>query len=779
MAGGGFRFPSLGPRYVFFSSLSETINNIARMNRPELTSFYSNALTIGQGFVDKVSNELTSINLNADNNDSLSKMQEYVNFFGDAAKNEQNNEIAFLNKVKSCLDKLKDSQLLDEIQEFLDQIQNGENVDYKKLIQLINSVMTRFNKDTDKINKIYQDNMEIFTNLINKLKKQDYDELESLYFSGQEKDLKEYNRRINALLRSYSPLDTLNGPKFETSYSNLLADRVNSVLVNLENMGFLQELVKKDFLSNSKGEIVSKKLIAYIYDYLSKLDLQKLKDTSGADLAQIISEDRHLAAKIDEISQEHANEVFAHFSKKSNKEQKSIEEIALTTGRNTGVMLRKLADPGAFIEEYREELGEMKEVLEKFAILNEKIALTERKSKERASKIINQAVKKRYAAELAKSTKETIREKIKDLKIDFPYRIQRQSIDKNLQVKTQGYDIAELLASDELRQAVIVALMNPGKTIKLKNDISYIIKFDGQIDFIKNKTAQRTIQAQIDRLPESFIQAYNKEAKGATDVSTASETYIQAYQDLLDQLKQMKAKRRITAAEYKKILEYLNNTIMGGISVKDYTYGTNQFGFHGGSLGSTPEKVLNNIYEMYKLGGISPIDTDLLLFAAMNCSAAALGSSLKQPLATYLLGGAAMMMFDDGFTASTHFLEKMKADLGVSIGGQLHLFRVQTKYIPASYVYMHIYNNLMVVINDINSNYEQINNGKYGGQVHINNNLSNDDIKKPPYLPNDEMRHIDARWKDIQEKALEININFTFLAGLLDIFNGIPEAFKI
>ena len=96
-----------------------------------------------------------------------------------------------------------------------------------------------------------------------------------------------------------------------------------------------------------------------------------------------------------------------------------------------------------------------------------------------------------------------------------------------------------------------------------------------------------------------------------------------------------------------------------GISVKDYFAGNN-LGFHGGTLGSSLESVVNNIENMYELGGISKMDTDMLYFAIANCSPEAVAFGLKESIETYLAGAAAMMMFDEGFTVASNFINQMK-----------------------------------------------------------------------------------------------------------------------
>ena len=57
---------------------------------------------------------------------------------------------------------------------------------------------------------------------------------------------------------------------------------------------------------------------------------------------------------------------------------------------------------------------------------------------------------------------------------------------------------------------------------------------------------------------------------------------------------------------------------------------------------------------------INKIETETLIFALLNCADSAIGGgNLRQSLENYLLGGAALMMFDMGFAEATPYLTKM------------------------------------------------------------------------------------------------------------------------
>jgi len=92
-----------------------------------------------------------------------------------------------------------------------------------------------------------------------------------------------------------------------------------------------------------------------------------------------------------------------------------------------------------------------------------------------------------------------------------------------------------------------------------------------------------------------------------------------------------------------------NSHFLESISVKEYDLYDNEIGFHAGTLGPSNTHILNNIYNMYLSGGLTPLDVDILDFALLNCSdAAAGGIKLRKSLEMYLLGGAALMVFDEG-----------------------------------------------------------------------------------------------------------------------------------
>ena len=149
---------------------------------------------------------------------------------------------------------------------------------------------------------------------------------------------------------------------------------------------------------------------------------------------------------------------------------------------------------------------------------------------------------------------------------------------------------------------------------------------------------------------------YKKEAGGEIDVDAAVKAFKNTNAQGIGQIQEFLQKVGKTTNEINATISELSNFISASISVKDYFIYLNEEGFHAGSLGSTATKAINNIIRMYELGGITDIDRNLLLFAVNNCTEATVGGQeLYDSLTSFLLGGAALLTFDEGFTLLKKF----------------------------------------------------------------------------------------------------------------------------
>lgn len=341
-----------------------------------------------------------------------------------------------------------------------------------------------------------------------------------------------------------------------------------------------------------------------------------------------------------------------------------------------------------------------------------------------------------------------------------------------------GYDFAEFRAAiqAEIQKHGISYL--GGKIIKLKGDIyiSYFLNdapYEKLIDDQIQTQYDKTI-AQIENFGKEFLQAYNKESAGNTNISLAEK----AYKDQLKRLAESKKNlldKALNDADKKKINE-LFQFLSTSISVKKYEDTTyiNE-GFHGGSLGGGGKVVeaIPNIVKMLDAGGISLVDANTIIGALLNSfNGSAIGTGHEQALKDYLVAGAAMVLFDDGFANGKQFLDSLDANLRAVAPGALHLLFVNDMYIPQSFILTEICNNLEGLASEIKTAQGQLlNSNRTSIQLHnpISYNTLREANRKFPGENNEAQR-----WEWVAEQARgSVTINLTFMAGMLDIIDAL------
>lgn len=772
----------VGPRYLFFNSLFEQNQDI-----------YINAAAQGQEYHSQASAYLNQNKISSTeimNSNSTNNIVQYIQFVKDLADNEARNEKAFLEYVYNFLNNHSNKmQLMTPKLEKAFSMFQEDNSNYTAIITAINEIMKDYEKDNDEITGIYQSNLQQYKELLKIVKEhsqEEYEDLEKAFYIN----IRTFNGKISNLLKKY-----IDQPNIQKLYSELLSDRIESTLYNLTQNNTFIEALKLEYLKNLKNpQAIANKLIGFVANELSQLNYTDLLANNGATLAQTII-DNFDSNELEKFSASYVQNITNLITKKKGKKEKNIVEQALSTGRGTARLLLNLEDKQdikEFLDTYFPNDNSERQFLEKLTGIekqDKQVKIT-KNNLGRASRYINKAIANKAAEVLHIDIKNSTHSQLLSmLQQSDNYLLKgtsKESFKKAIHINLSAPDAAELATAQELQQKEFVAnLFTPGHTIQLKNDLVATIFFDEQ-----NFNGQVKIQLKpkikdiITSIPKDFLQLYREKSHGATNVAAAEETYEKVLQDKIDLLQKMLKEHQINKKEYKEALMSLSNIFTTSISVKDYHYGTNEFGFHGGTLGSNIDNILNNIQTMYDLGGISKIDTDILYFAVINCGDDTIAKDLKEPLSTFLLGAAAIMMFDDGFAASTNFLEKMKAILS-SAGWKngagphtLHLFKVQTGYVPASFVYSTIYHNLLQVYSDISITVPSLMDTS-SNKVTINNNIHENAI--PNFIntpfPQD-------RWDKVSEIANgfgknRINISFSFLAGILDIFEAIGHAFDI
>ena len=331
---------------------------------------------------------------------------------------------------------------------------------------------------------------------------------------------------------------------------------------------------------------------------------------------------------------------------------------------------------------------------------------------------------------------------------------------------------AELLGAIDMGNLVQAAAQTPGKQIQYKTDISFTIGFDPNIlqedpDFINNLNLDLGIEY------EKLLPTYQELSGGATDVGKAYEAYTTTIENMAKELEQKIEQANLENDKKQQLLGELHNFITGEVSVKQYIFLNEQLGYHGGSLGGSGscDDAINNIVKMYELGGIDHIDAEDLIFYAINSNT--IGNGNIDNLAQYLLGGAALIMFEQSFSSTQNFIDKTTNTLLQSFT-PVELYRLNTAYVPASYILETIYQNLIPITSNIQTS------------INIKKSSQNKVVISPHGLTRPIAKYegkqinlANERWEETAQTAKdETKISFLFMAGMIDIMKGILRAFS-
>lgn len=340
-----------------------------------------------------------------------------------------------------------------------------------------------------------------------------------------------------------------------------------------------------------------------------------------------------------------------------------------------------------------------------------------------------------------------------------------------------SFDMAEIrgaIQSEILTQGIAYL---PGKSIQLKNDIviSYFLT-----DAPYQQLIDTTVQSQynqtkklIEDFGKDFLTIYHEKGKNTTNIKLAEQVYKLQLKKLAEA--KIKLLNTVTEQTDKDKIENLFKFLSTSISVKKYedvTY-INE-GFYEGSLGGGGRVVeaIPNIVAMLDAGGISLVDANTIIGALLNSfNGSALGTGYEQPLKDYLIAGAAMVLFDDGFANGQKFLDTMMQNLRAVAPGALHLLLVNDLYIPQSFILTEICNNLEQLASAISNEQARISANRASLQLH--NPISYNTLRAAnEQFPGEENE--ERRWNWVGDQARDsVTISFTFMAGMLDIIDAL------
>lgn len=761
---------SVGPRYVFFNSLAAEHSYV-------YLSLYGQA----KSYVAQVTSQLKSFAATDATGQQISRMQAYVNFISQMAGTEGENLKDYLEKMKTKLQ--QGGNLPDELEKkfniFFKNFQETGGANYLQMIALINDVMQKNNQNQETIDQMYRELGNTIDNAIQKVEKakketqkNEQETLTQLFHTN----IQQYNKQVNKIMK-----EALKDADFKINYARLMAKNVNGVLAEIINKGEFLNIIETIFINASTSiDHFSQQLLSFIIQQLASLPVEQLLSKSYSELTNVIIEklSQNGYSKLAQVNTNFISLIENQFEKR--RANKTLEEIVLTTGKGTARIFSQLTNKQDIINTYlADSVAEQRLTQQEFNYIQE-FARSPKFTKGKlayATKILNKGIGNKLKTMLTDETINQLRNKqITIDKILTTVSNIPSALASALSVKISGPNMGEVLTGAEFINNLTLSLQSGGHKVKLKNDINVIINFNEE-KFSQNARTQTALKDIAISLQTGFIDKYVEVSRGAEDVQAAEDAYLEQLREVKKRIDELVKRKKISKKKAKAFLESLKNMTQVGISVKDYAAGNN-LGFHGGTLGANLEAVVNNIENMYQLGGISKMDTDMLYFAIANCSPDAVAFGLKESIETYLAGAAAIMMFDQGFTTATAFMDKMKQQLGgFDSMKTVHLFRVQGKLIPAAVVYGTIASNLSSIIGQLQANVQAaLQSG--GNFVHINNNISRNNIPSFYNVPNPQ-----DRWDAVSSLAGDVlsgsNISFTFLGGVIDILNAIPSAFNL
>ena len=786
---------AVGEHHIFFTSLSSS--------QPRY--FYGPLYSLGEAYassiISKLHNGITG-NTNI-TTDSDQKMQSYIEMIGNLSANSQNNELKYVHEL---VNRLRDKEiantngtLIKTIREFLTEIKSGKGFDYLKFHEIINTTMKQESEAYDKRAQVIANNMKLVQKNYERLKRENPEVAKQLTENFM-KDMKEFNRTASKeLIKIIDDESSDEHIEYMRSLSYVAAKKINSVLYKLPNnanyLGWIKSLFMQRFGKEDIANVIKSETIDRVIDNLDN-DISPdqiadsiIKDYSGAGRKQ------KMLNKIKELETKNlTKDVFYQ------KPLKAIEEISLSTGKDIANLLYDLRNDQQLLSGILSNNKNQVEILAKLNSLNsnfdkKQIAAT----KGRITKLFNEGLKEQVKGLLTQDQIEILFDKnaekekraqiINELKKNhgelFHLKKIKDQLNGLLHVKITGALAGELITGKNA-EAIVSSIFSSGsKGYKADLTATITVSWSDLVIDIKDSNIIKTVEDITKNFYKNYLEKYgsiNLE-KGLSKNEVNVTSSLQAYEDTIKQslelLKQLDDGTKKGKKKYDQAMQLLQNVLFTSISVKDYNFYNDELGVHGGSLGSSLGNVIDNITKMYELGGITPIEKDTIIQAAIRCNESIIGGSeIKGTLQDYLWGGAAMLMFDEGYTAASNFLSTAASNLGLA-PASLQLFNIQGKFYPASLIYSVIYKNLQVAYGQIES---QKTSALIGGVVHISSPVSN------AMIPTDygtrgnpgPASQPQARWDAVAASAAaatpDIKPEFVFMAGLLDVFNNIPRA---
>lgn len=793
------------PHYVFFSSLAQSANKtFVNSSKRAQASPYSQIYNQAQAHINHLSNLIGNSSSGQMSKEAKTLTDEYLKFLLQLAKDARQAERAYLQRKKAQILN-DDNGIPPEVRTMIEEkifnpIEQGSTIeDYQSLLATFQYAMgSTYKKRQQELNYVLQQmeqQQAILTQLKTSVSPQDQETYKKLQKSFQSSNFSSFN----AILKSIKA-DQITSPAVK------IAEKIKGLIkkLNTDNQFRQEAITHVRALAANKITLpqACSVLKTYIIQFIENYDFNTIITETSEKLFQDFSAyfkskqftplDSSTVTNITGILGESKQKTLADYFIKSGSIGKSFDDLIEVDVTAAEKVIQLLFDDGLltikekdylrdYIHSSDEESKKMKSQVSRLlnsAIIGYAQNRWYNRGHHRMKYIIN---RRSNSTQRQKAIQEMGEQRFRQFLAPLE-RIRKKAIDSSIEVDIElpGFMLGETRVITELisEKDILTAIHAGGQILKTKADIQVVWSFDEttflQLYEPKVQTGMSTVvkdlysdlKELLEKEEQEFQQLYVKNSKGATDVQAAIDAKIEALQNLKKALMEKLGRDESTA---KKILQDL---IFSDISVKEYKYGTNEFGFHAGALGAggKVEPVIHNIVTMYEQGGLTVPDEQILVDAVINCGSDMLGHGLQLPISNLLLGGAAMILFDQGFGTTSGFQQRIKSELGLAEGtNQMNLIRVNSVYVPASFLYQIIYNQLSGIDNMMSNLFSNVNNSIIINTIDESANPGEEVIRSAP-----------QRFEIVRQIALsETTIEFQFLSGLIDVIQAIQKAFEV
>ena len=331
-------------------------------------------------------------------------------------------------------------------------------------------------------------------------------------------------------------------------------------------------------------------------------------------------------------------------------------------------------------------------------------------------------------------------------------------------IQAQAYYTNENMALTDLLALGLPATLGGGKNTT--DDIeagAIIFKFT---DVASGMNAQLMSETE-DEMWQIQNDAYNK---------LTLITDLDSFQANTRELRDARKRQEIILNNLKKKIDADSNAtieLLSHINIHDTVKGyasidAKSARFHGAAFGATIFDQIDIITSMAEEGGISIADRDWLILAAMNCGKGMIGRGNKNKLENYLSAFVGLLMFNDA-ALIVEDIKKFMQDQYTFNGVQdIHLYTLNTFYVPSSYILNATYERLSALVNQITLSADNA--------THLELDTYNP-AQTSGFSP-EELEFPEARRWNIERRnaETETKLTMTFLGGFLDLLDDLEKA---